>query len=285
MSLMRIKLSAFIFILLLSSCTLNKPLFISNNCDFPTNSPYPGGVLSIDIRNEYFDQNKELDTEGLMSSICKYSLFKSRLFVPIPLDFKNKKIEIKQDGVLLSSNKVFNKNYRESRITILNNDFVSPSEEFLPRIQREYNLSQKAKNTFTPIKLKDWKMIEPAKGQISSEFGVRRFINNQPRNRHGGMDIAAPEGTKISAPLNGEIIIASNFFYKGNVIYINHGAGLVSSYSHLSKIQVKKGDTVKKGDLIGLIGQTGRVTGPHLHWEIYLMGIAINPEIFLATSI
>jgi murein DD-endopeptidase MepM/ murein hydrolase activator NlpD len=128
-------------------------------------------------------------------------------------------------------------------------------------------------------------MIEPAKGPISSEFGVRRFINNQPRNRHGGMDIAAPEGTEVSAPLSGEIIIASNFFYKGNVIYINHGAGLVSSYSHLSKIEVKNGDKVKTGDLIGLVGKTGRVTGPHLHWEVYLMGTAINPEIFLATSI
>ena len=128
-------------------------------------------------------------------------------------------------------------------------------------------------------------MIEPAKGQISSEFGVRRFINNQPRNRHIGMDIAAPEGSEVSAPLSGEIIIASNFFYKGNVIYINHGGGLVSSYSHLSQIKIKNGDEVKKGDVIGLIGQTGRVTGPHLHWEVYLMGVAINPEIFLNGSI
>jgi len=69
------------------------------------------------------------------------------------------------------------------------------------------------------------------------------------------------------------------------VIYINHGGGLVSSYSHLSQIKIKNGDKVKKGDLIGLIGQTGRVTGPHLHWEVYLMGVAINPEIFLNGSI
>ena len=282
---MRIKISTIVFSLFLGSCAFDQKLFLFDNCKFPINSPYPGGVLGIDIKNKNFDRNKKINTEGLVSSVCKYSLYQSKIFIPIPLDFKNERIEIKQDGVLLSSNKIFNKNYRESRITISNNDFVSPGEELQPRIRREYGLSQAAKNTFTPIKLKNWSMNKPAKGLISSEFGVRRFINSQPRNRHGGMDIAAPEGTEVLAPLSGEIIIASNFFYKGNVIYINHGAGLVSSYSHLSKIEIKNGDKVKKGDLIGLIGQTGRVTGPHLHWEIYLMGIAINPEIFLATSI
>ena len=282
---MKIKLSTIVFTLFLGSCAFDQKLFLFDNCKFPINSPYPGGVLSIDIKNTDFDRKKEIDIEGLVSSICKYSLYQSKMFIPIPLDFKSKKIEIRQDGAVLSSSEILNKSYRESRITISNNDFISPGEELQPRIRREYELSQAAKNTFTPIKLKDWAMIKTTKGLISSEFGVRRFINSQPRNRHGGMDIAAPEGTEVLAPLSGEVIIASNFFYKGNVIYINHGAGLVSSYSHLSKIEVKNGDKVKKGDLIGLIGQTGRVTGPHLHWEVYLMGTAINPEIFLATSI
>jgi len=282
---MKIKISTIIFTLFLGSCAFNQKLSLYDNCQFPINSPYPGGVLSIDIKNKDFDNNAKLNTEGLASSICKHSLYQSKIFIPIPLDFKSEKVDVKQEGILLSSNKIFNKNYRESRITISNSDFVSPGEELQPRIRREYGLSQEAKNTYTPIKLKDWEMIEPAKGQISSEFGVRRFINNQPRNRHSGMDIAAPEGSEVSAPLSGEIIIASNFFYKGNVIYINHGGGLVSSYSHLSQIKIKNGDEVKKGDLIGLIGKTGRVTGPHLHWEVYLMGIAINPEIFLNSSI
>ena len=282
---MRIKILITVFTLFLGSCAFNQKLYLFDNCQFPTNSPYPGGVLSIDIKNKDFDSNTKINIEGLTSSICKHSLYQSKIFIPIPLDFKSEKVDIKQEGVLLSSNKILNKNYRESRITISNSDFVSPGEELQPRIKREYGLSQVAKNTFTPIKLKNWAMIEPAKGLISSEFGVRRFINNQPRNRHGGMDIAAPEGTEVLSPLNGEIIIASNFFYKGNVIYINHGGGLVSSYSHLSQIKIKNGDEVKKGDLIGLIGQTGRVTGPHLHWEVYLMGVAINPEIFLNSSI
>ncbi len=202
----------------------------------------------------------------------------------IPLDFKKTRIEIKQGNNLLNSIEVLKKNYRESRITISNQEYVSPSKDLLPRIREEYELSQKAKNTVSALKIKNWEMTIPIKGLMSSEFGVRRFINNEPRNRHSGMDIAAPEGTEVITPLSGEVIIASNFFYKGNVIYVNHGAGLVSSYSHLSKLEVKKGDKIKTGDIIGLVGQTGRVTGPHLHWEVYLMGVPINPEVFLVTS-
>ena len=281
---MRIKLLAIFFSLLLTSCALNKQIFISNNCEFPINSPYPGGVLSAEITNRKFNEKEEIVTEGLKSYICKYSSNNYKIFVPIPLDFKKTRIEIKQGNNLLNSIEVLKKNYRESRITISNEEYVSPSKDLLPRIREEYELSQKAKNTVSALKIKNWEMTIPVQGLMSSEFGVRRFINNEPRNRHSGMDIAAPEGTEVITPLSGEVIISSNFFYKGNVIYVNHGAGLVSSYSHLSKLEVKKGDKIKTGDIIGLVGQTGRVTGPHLHWEVYLMGVPINPEVFLVTS-
>jgi len=282
---MRTKFITLISSLLLSSCALNNPLFSSNNCEFPINTPYPGGVLNVEITNKDFNENEKIFAEGLRSYVCRYSVKNYNIFIPIPLEFKKKKIEVKQGSILLDSIKVLEKNYRESRITISNEEYVSPSEKMLPRISEEYNLSQEAKNTVSLMKIKNWKMIKPVQGVMSSEFGVRRFINDEPRNRHSGMDIAAPEGTEVKAPLSGEVIIASTFFYKGNVIYVNHGAGLVSSYSHLSKIEVKNGDKIKTGDVLGLVGQTGRVTGPHLHWEIYLLGIAINPEVFLAISI
>ena len=130
-------------------------------------------------------------------------------------------------------------------------------------------------------KLRNTKMEMPLEGIISSEFGVRRFINNQPRNRHVGLDIAADEGTPVIAPLKGEVIISDEFFYKGNVVYIDHGNGLVSSYSHLSERKVSTGDNVSKGQVLGYVGSTGRVTGPHLHWEISLLGISLDPEIFV----
>ena len=164
--------------------------------------------------------------------MCRYSRNNSKILIPIPLDFKKNRIEIKQGDVLLYSEEIIEKEYRESRITISNENYVSPNEELLPRIGKEYELSQKAKNTFSLERLQDWQMIKPVQGIMSSEFGVKRFINDQPRNRHSGMDIAASEGTDVIAPLSGEIIIAENFFYKGNVIYLNHGAGLVLSLIH-----------------------------------------------------
>jgi murein DD-endopeptidase MepM/ murein hydrolase activator NlpD len=121
----------------------------------------------------------------------------------------------------------------------------------------------------------------PVNGLISSEFGVKRFINDNPRNPHLGTDIPANIGTLIKAPLAGKIILVGDFFYRGRVIFIDHGAGLISSYSHLNDVYVKKDQEIISGTILGEVGKTGRVTGPHLHWQIYLKGISVDPEIFL----
>ena len=126
------------------------------------------------------------------------------------------------------------------------------------------------------------RMLKPVEGIISSEFGVRRFINDEPRNRHIGLDIAAEEGTPLFSPLEGKVILIGNFFYKGNVVYVDHGNGLVSSFSHLSAIDVKEGQMVSSQEFLGRVGSTGRVTGPHVHWEVSFLGVPINPAIFLA---
>ena len=95
------------------------------------------------------------------------------------------------------------------------------------------------------------------------------------------MDIAANEGEPIRAPLGGKVILIGNFFYKGNVIYLDHGNGLVSSYSHMSEEAVVMNQSLTAGEVLGYVGSTGRVTGPHFHWEVYFLGIPINPEIFI----
>jgi murein DD-endopeptidase MepM/ murein hydrolase activator NlpD len=158
---------------------------------------------------------------------------------------------------------------------------VNPSQEILPRIRMEASIIKAAKNintiTSNPVLL----MTMPTLGIESSEFGVRRFINGTPRNRHTGLDIAAPEGTNVYAPLDGLILLSEEFFYRGNIVYIDHGNGLISSYSHLQESFVKKNKKVKTGDLIGKVGKTGRVTGSHLHWEVSILGTTIDPKLFL----
>jgi murein DD-endopeptidase MepM/ murein hydrolase activator NlpD len=124
-------------------------------------------------------------------------------------------------------------------------------------------------------------MALPVTAPVSSPFGLRRFFNEQPRKPHSGLDLAAAEGTPISAPASGKITDTGDFFFNGNTVFIDHGQGLVTMYCHLSKIDVEPGQTVNTGDIIGAVGKTGRVTGAHLHWSVSLNNTRIDPTLFL----
>lgn len=118
----------------------------------------------------------------------------------------------------------------------------------------------------------------PVDGRTSGNFGGQRVMNGKKMNPHAGMDIAAPEGTLVKAAGDGKVSLADGaFFYSGNVVVIDHGYGLQTIYAHLSEINVKDGQKIEKGDVIGKVGKTGRVTGPHLHWGASLKGVKFNP--------
>lgn len=134
----------------------------------------------------------------------------------------------------------------------------------------------------------DWKngFILPLKGRISGHFGNQRIFNDVPKNPHSGTDIAAPKGTKIAASGDGKVLLAGgNYFYSGNMVIIDHGQGLKTMYAHLDKALVNVGDIVKKGDVIGLVGATGRATGPHLHWGATVKNVRFRPHSLLEENI
>ena len=121
----------------------------------------------------------------------------------------------------------------------------------------------------------------PLEGTITSLFGHRRYFNGQPRSPHSGLDIAAKEGTPILAPASGEIVLADELYFNGKTVFIDHGQGLVTMYCHMSQILVANGKTVQQGHQIGLVGSTGRATGPHLHWSVSLNGFRVDPYILI----
>jgi len=177
--------------------------------------------------------------------------------------------------------KVLEKDFGESRITISNLSMVDLNNEDMERAYKESQLIRAAISTYSDNKKPSLNFLQPVDGVISSRYGKKRFINDSPRSPHLALDIAAPEGTSIIAPADAKVILTGNFFYGGNYIILDHGYGMLTSYSHLSKIVVAKGDMVKQSDLIGEVGSTGRVTGPHLHWTVYLNKVRINPESLL----
>lgn len=180
---------------------------------------------------------------------------------------------------------VADKHYRTQKLTIKNQRQVEPNPDDLKRITAEQKRSNVALSLFTKAgALPQLGLISPVKGVRSDSYGSRRIFNGQPRNPHTGMDIAAPTGTPIFAPADGKVVEAGDFFFNGNTLYIDHGYGLVTMYCHLSQLAVKVGDTVRQGELLGKVGATGRVTGPHLHWGIALNRAMVDPALFLQNA-
>lgn len=177
---------------------------------------------------------------------------------------------------------VMDKEYDSQHLTIKDKRKVNPYAADMPRIRSDIARILNAYNSFnqqlTPRTLR---LLQPVQGIYSSPFGLRRYLNEQARNPHSGLDIAAPTGTPIAATESGIVIETGDYFFNGKTVFIDHGQGMVSMYCHMHTIDVEPGQTVTRGDTIGQVGSTGRSTGAHLHWSVSLNGVRVDPLLFL----
>jgi hypothetical protein len=176
------------------------------------------------------------------------------------------------------------KEYAVQHITLKNRRMVDPTEADLQRIAREKTRIEAAFGHWSDAVPGDLTMLQPVSGDFSSPFGLRRFFNDQPRKPHSGLDIAAPQDTPVHAPMAAEVIDTGNYFFNGNTVFLDHGQGLITMYCHLERIDVTPGQQVARGNIIGTVGMTGRVTGPHLHWSVSLNRTMVDPMLWLSPA-
>jgi len=172
------------------------------------------------------------------------------------------------------------KRYATQRLTVKPGQ-VELSAEDLARAGQEHAHLGAVIRTFSEAAPATLRLLPPVEGRRSSSFGLRRIFNGQPRSPHGGMDIAAAAGMPVTAAGIGTVIDAGEYFFSGQTIILDHGQGLLTLYAHLSAVDARVSDRVAAGVPIGRVGATGRVTGPHLHFTVYLNTAAVDPALFL----
>lgn len=269
------------FVLTLCLCAT---AYSQQQLQLPAHAPVPGGVAVLELP-EWVSKAFYRDNRVMIVPLEEGQ--KALVGIPLSAEPGEHRLIVENATGGRDSLKfdVRDKSYREQHLTITNERQVNPNQEDLERISRESQEMAKAFSTWSEPPRPVTRFAVPTEGVQSSSFGLRRFYNGQPRSPHSGMDIAAPEGTPIHAPAPGRVVATGNYFFNGNTIILDHGFGLITLYCHMNEIDVEVGGRVEAGEEIGRVGQTGRVTGPHLHWSVNLNNTRVDPALFIESTI
>ena len=249
----------------------------------PKPDPVPGGVVLINIEiNDSIAPRAYFNKRQLMVR-PQNGAWLAVLGLPLTTRAGRHTIDIapsKGKSFTLGF-EVLEKEYEAQYITIKNKRKVNPNKKDLQRIIKEKKEMVQVYRSWTAQNTDVTSFIRPAEGPYSSPFGLKRFFNKQARAPHSGVDIAAPKGSPILSPAEGTVKATGHYFFNGKTVLIDHGQGLVTMFCHMSQVNVQLGQRIKQGEQVGEVGQTGRATGPHLHWSVSLNNARVNPLLFM----
>jgi len=245
-----------------------------------------GKTLLVELPSE-----KDLHYDEIVVDKHRFQIFKNPLkneqfYSLIPISYYAKPAEKKatllynENGVKKEKEirvKIVEGGYKKEQIVVSKSKVNPTSAKVKQRISKEYNQAMKIYNTVTEKSYIQKKFILPIESNITSAFGTARVYNNTLKGYHSGTDFRAKVGTPIKASNDGKVVLVAKRFYSGGTVLLDHGKGIYTCYFHMSKFNVKKGDMVKRGQLLGLSGKSGRVTGPHLHFSARVNAVQVDP--------
>ena len=247
----------------------------------PTQAAIPGGVVIVPLSVGTMVKPKVMYRDRQVAVVQYERKWVAIVGVPLSAKIGAQTLSILQNGK--TSKTLFyieGKAYPTQHITIKDKRKVNPNKLDMTRIKSESEDINAALSHWTDKSVLPLPFLWPIEGRVSGLYGRRRVFNGQPRRPHSGMDIAAPTGTQVHAPAEGTIREVGNYFFNGKTIFIDHGQGLVTIFCHLDRTDVVSGQTVRQGEVIGTVGMSGRVTGPHLHLGVSLNDTRVEPRLF-----
>lgn len=176
-----------------------------------------------------------------------------------------------------ASIRIEDRDFPEQRLTVPP-AMATPPASVQERIAREHAQVRKVLGTVSEVNHLVLPLVRPVPGTVSSAYGLRRFFNDQPRNPHRGLDLRAAQGDPVRSAAPGQVVLTADHYYAGRCVYVDHGLGVYTLYMHLSEIKVQEGEMVEAGQTLGLVGMTGRVTGPHLHLGLSILDLSVDPS-------
>ena len=249
----------------------------------PRESRVPGGVALLRV-GDATEPRPAVSRDGVPVWVSRQATqWVAAVGLPLSLQPGEQQVEVRStNGAARTITfTVKPKRYPVQHVTLRDQAMVEPPADVMARIERESAHLKAVRSQWRETAATDAAFVQPARGRLSGRFGGSRVLNGKPRAPHAGLDVAVMTGTAVLAPADGVILDIGDYYFCGKTMFIDHGNGLLSLFCHLSEWDARVGDSVRKGQAVARSGATGRASGPHLHWSVYLNGTSVEPELFL----